>query len=152
MTDPTGSVREYTESRRRPLIHSGIGAAILCVGVLLGLKGLAVVIAVVGGFFLIGGLWGFANRALGRNDRLRITPTALEYVNPAHPEMNKSVEFGKIAVVSIADAKVGRIKEIQVTVEMKDATKWSFGERFMDAALLQEFTEHLQEKIRNVES
>ena len=73
-------------------------------------------------------------------------------VNPAHPEMNKSVEFGKIAVVSIADAKVGRIKEIQVTVEMKDATKWSFGERFMDAALLQEFTEHLQEKIRNVES
>ena len=139
---------EYTESRRRPMTHSALGAALLLAGALFGFKGLSIVLAGLGGLFLLGGLWALSSRALGRNDRLRITHTALVYLNPARPETGRSVEFGDIASVSIGDAKVGRVKEIQVTVALKNGTKWTFGERFMDAALLQKFTEHLQEKIR----
>ncbi|MHC4598582.1 MAG: hypothetical protein ACYS47_06220 [Planctomycetota bacterium] len=144
MPEPT----RYQESLRRPLMHTALGAILLVVGLALGLRGLAVVIALFGAFFFLGGSWGVLRIALGRSDHLVLTDDALTYVDPVHPDQGRNVPLANVAQVALDTGKVGRVKEMQITVTMRDGSKWTFGERFMDSRLLREFLEDAQERIR----
>jgi hypothetical protein len=143
-------VTRYQESLRRPLTHAAMGATLLLMGCALGLKGLSIVIAVFGGFFLLGGAWGLLSKALGRSDHLVLTDTDLSYVNPVHSDRSRNTPLSDVSQVSLDTGKVGRVKEMQITVTLRDGSKWTFGERFMDARLLREFLEDAQERIRTL--
>ncbi|MHC5078291.1 MAG: hypothetical protein ACYTHN_04695 [Planctomycetota bacterium] len=122
----------------------------LAVALLCGFKGLSIAIGVFGGLFLLGGGWGLLRIGLGRSDHLLLSDESLDYVHPVHPDRNRTVPLQQVSDVSIGVGEVGRVKEMKVSVAMKDGTTWTFGERFMDSRLLKVFMEDLQDRLRRL--
>jgi len=146
MAEPTS----YGESRRRDAIHAALGAGLAAAGFALGAQGIAIFLIGAGALFLLGGSWGLLRKALGRADRLVLSDDALSYVNPVRPGEDRRVLLSEIEDVKIDTGKVGRVKELQVSVKLKDGRTWCFGERFMDAGLLQQFVADALERIRRL--
>jgi hypothetical protein len=140
----------YCESGRRNAIHAAVGAGVVASGFALGAQGVGLFVIGLGALFLLGGSWGLLRRALGRVDRLVLSDDALTYVNPVRPSEDRKVPLSEVVEVKIDTGMVGRVKELQVSVKLKDGRTWCFGERFMDARLLRRFVEDALERIRRL--
>ncbi|MCU0723689.1 MAG: hypothetical protein MUC63_08750 [Planctomycetes bacterium] len=143
MADP----KEYCESWRRSLFHAGFGGLLVGAAAAFAFQGLSILLAALGAVFVLGGAWGLLRKALGRVDRLVLSDASLEYVNPARPAENRSVPLSEVQEVAIDTATVSKVRELRISVKLKDGRTWCFGERFMEARLLQEFLRDANERL-----
>jgi len=139
--------KRYQETPRRFLTHAGLGAGLAAVGFFTGPVGLFWVLPFLGGLLVLSGGWGLARLLLGRSDYLILSDEDLSYVHPVRPQQSKKVALAEVSQVSMDTDKVRKVKELKVTVIMRDGTKWTFGERFMDSSLLSDFVQDLQERM-----